>query len=321
MKPITKWRDQDEAFADVAAGLYHIMHEVVRQRQDKHARNSAPDVSRVSKSSDNVSKGPEVRADDIIKVRTDITPEKAALSRIETVAWETWELATAAQAKIQQALDTNRDLDGLVYKRSSRIKNPARIREALLTRRTEQEQDYITSVQDACGFRLITLFQSDIPKVLSLMLRLAAHDPDLGKSPFKRDGATEVTIYTDRPSSEPLSIERTVTDTIHELSFCGGLNIAPSSIAQFISAIFECEVSHFGGDVVVGVEFQIISVFEDAWGELHHKLIYSPSHSGVTDPMFLFQNRHLLTLKKMLHHVSEMTDEFKTFLQESEKRG
>jgi len=212
------------------------------------------------------------------------------------------EAARLAHARIEQALVTRSYIDRIAYSRTSRIKARPRMASKVQQLRSTDNADFQPSMlPDVLGFRIITYFQAGILEVLDILLALAQHDLRAGESPFVKDDIRRITLHSSRPDGDPLSLTRRVD----ALAKGRGLSVERSSRESLYSSVHVVLCVHVETDafdvgkilVPLQVEFQLRSVFEEAWGQLSHLLSYGRSRAIVDQKTWQL---HLGVLKALI---------------------
>lgn len=159
--------------------------------------------------------------------------------------------------------------------------------EAWHRRKKQADEDASYSpdhVTDVLGCRFVTLYQSEIPRVVEGLL--GAIDKYNQQFPECPVDASEFVIYTNRPPQDPLSI---VEDTQRIVRRSALFKDVPAIIREpesrksaYSSVHFvfahEVEIQHAGKAMTperVSFEVQIRDIFEEGWGEVQHDLLYS----------------------------------------------
>lgn len=196
--------------------------------------------------------------------------------------------------KIMSTLEDDQQLRSICYHMKGRIKRWNRVVEKVLERHKGGRTDYtVGHITDACGFRLIALFQNDVALALRQVLSFVGNHAD---ALFPR--VREIKFYTSRPVSDPLSIEREVEKVVDD---CGHRTVytreTKDSLYSSVHIVMDLEV-HDENHVpqIVGVEFQIRSAFEEVWGEIEHKLRYSANRGVIESTSW---DKHLNALKAL----------------------
>ncbi len=149
-------------------------------------------------------------------------------------------------------------------------------------------------VTDAYGCRYVTLYQSDIPGVVAELLQ----SMDEFNHHLARDAQpiqpVEFVIYTNRTDTDPLSIVNKTLSVVRESKFANLIDkkdIRPPenrksaySSVHFVFArsIFK-DLSKPETEVVVRFEIQLRDIFEEGWGEVQHRLLYSEKDNEAAD--------------------------------------
>lgn len=187
--------------------------------------------------------------------------------------------ARSAQETIHSIMGKHPMLDRITYSLTSRVKSIRRMAEKYSTIHTCDTSFTPEHLPDICGFRIITYFQSGIMEGLELLLALAKHEPTLGPSPFQRDEIRAISLYTSRHENDPLSITRPVGEIVTAANLNPKFELSTretlySSVHVVLACQTTIETAHGSETCVIPVEFQIRSVFEEAWGQISHILSY-----------------------------------------------
>lgn len=172
-------------------------------------------------------------------------------------------------------------------------------------------------VTDAAGLRVVTLFQPDMIEVVSHLLKMISHDENVAHSPFHRGDLREVLIFTNRPDKDPLSIAGVVHQTVISAGFGNVCKPPEASESGYSSVhlIVTADVEVEGADNKTRVrpfplEIQVRTVFEDAWGEIDHKLRYTPIRGKAPGRMETW-GPHLNALKLFVDGCTQYADVIK----------
>lgn len=178
-------------------------------------------------------------------------------------------------------------LNDLAYAVNSRVKLPVRIMRKVLEMRAGRGESTPRptygphSITDACGLRIVTLFQNQIPEVVKFIIRMVAHDRTLATFPFVKNALEEVSIYTNRPLNDPVSIKDAVIKIVKDAGFSEALKEPESRKSGYSSVHIilkvEIEIEESDGSKSrkkFPIEMQIRDIFEEAWGQIDHALRY-----------------------------------------------
>src|SRR5665213_2101089 len=172
------------------------------------------------------------------------------------------------------------------------------------------------AVTDASGFRIVKLFNAEVPQSLDELLSLLNLKLNETVDPASQNGklrkVTEIEFHTSRRFDDPLSIFEGVQAAVEKHGFKlrpSAKNAAGQGTASSYSSvhvIVECEV----GDNIVGcAEIQLRSVFEEAWSEISHRLKYAPIKvARATGPLAAPNSDHLSTAWLHLDALKSLTD-------------
>ncbi|CAK0740291.1 putative RelA/SpoT domain-containing protein [uncultured Gammaproteobacteria bacterium] len=149
---------------------------------------------------------------------------------------------------------------------------------------------------DAWGCRYVTLFQSGIVELVRKLLCLIKHEEVDGikTSPFEKGGLEEVIVYSNRQPNDPLSIAGEVRSLLTDSGLLDNLSDEKkklfaqpeymksgySSVHFIVRVPIQCsEFTDFNNkDKILGyvkIEIQLRDIFEEAWGEIQHSLVYA----------------------------------------------
>jgi ppGpp synthetase/RelA/SpoT-type nucleotidyltranferase len=168
------------------------------------------------------------------------------------------------------------------YSFKGRTKTPEDIRYKVLGRRNHGKANFAASdVSDASGFRIVKLFNAEVPEALDQLLALlkTTLSPGPLKGRLKGSGVREIEFHTSRRRDDPLSIYPDVQAVVAKHGFTlkdGGKSSSYSSV----HVLLDCEVGDAPNHDVGCSEIQLRSVFEEAWGEISHRLKYAPAKTA-----------------------------------------
>lgn len=175
----------------------------------------------------------------------------------------------------------------LAYAFKGRTKSSHDIMHKVLGRRnhenaSERSPNYgPPNITDASGFRIVRLFNSEVPDALDQLLSLLTTTLPPGKLNGRlkggsaRTGIREIEFHTSRRPDDPLSIYARVRDVVqvkHGLALKPPVEGKASSYSS-VHVLLDCEVD----DIAGCSEIQLRSVFEEAWSEISHRLKYAPA--------------------------------------------
>lgn len=214
-------------------------------------------------------------------------------------AGEVHAIAEAAQKKCIPALDWLAK-EVQVYTRKDRLKGASNIYQKVIRKRQESTPGSFGSrynpehITDGWGCRFVTLFQDDILQVSKGILDLICHKPTYHNSPFEKFGLKEISIYTNRPIGDDYSVSSLFLKDleVYKSSFkdinWNEVVKAPENKKSAYSSvhfIVRVPVTIDGFDRTKSapgalgrtalIEIQVRDIFEESWGEIQHRLIYS----------------------------------------------
>ena len=226
-------------------------------------------------------------------------------AEVELEAYRVLERATHLHKRVEKLFLETNFFGRPIYSFSGRIKDRERIVKKVLARRSKDNDFSVKQIDDVCGFRCVTLYQSDIPFVIERLLSVVSGSGPI-KNLFRSDTAVKVTIHTSRLPNDPLSIAGVVEDTFRRW---GGLHTietrsSPTGYSS-IHLVFQAMFFGSGQDFSMPVEFQIRSGLEEFWGQLDHKLRYETNRGQVGNNAW---QRHLNVLKAEFDAVIQYVD-------------
>lgn len=179
-------------------------------------------------------------------------------------------------------------------------------------------------VTDASGFRIVKLFNAEVPQSLDellslLKLMLAEAATSTGN---RLADVAEIEFHTSRRLNDPLSIyeevKKVVEDT-HRLPLKPPEKDAPGqgppSSYSSVHVLLKCEVRDGDKEFAAHSEIQLRSVFEEAWSEISHRLKYAPEKlaraTGAVTPASdsdQLSDAHLNALKSLTDGCAQYAD-------------
>jgi ppGpp synthetase/RelA/SpoT-type nucleotidyltranferase len=206
------------------------------------------------------------------------------------------------------------------YAFKGRVKSADDIYKKVMGRRNHEDAErknpsyQPTQVTDASGFRIVKLFNAEVPQSLDELLSLLKLK--LKEEPASQGGklkqVVEIEFHTSRRVDDPLSIFKDIQAAVEKHGFTlkqPAQNAAGQGTASSYSSVHvlvECEVK---GDIVSRSEIQLRSVFEEAWSEISHRLKYAPIKvARATGPVAAPDSDHLSTTWLHLDALKSLTD-------------
>jgi ppGpp synthetase/RelA/SpoT-type nucleotidyltranferase len=200
-----------------------------------------------------------------------------------------------------------------------RVKREASVLEKISRKRRLRPSYNIDHVTDLVGIRFITLMRLGIADVTESLLHLLKGGAGSGK--FRQAQLQEFKQFI---SSPPRDIDPDTGESLNPLyeklrgqlaeSYPDGapveLRIEPRAQYSGVHIVIGFSVDLEGSKLVVPAEIQIRSVFEEAWGELDHKLFYKADRSGIVtgERRRLAVRRQLGILKSMLDTAADYAE-------------
>jgi hypothetical protein len=196
------------------------------------------------------------------------------------------------QKVVRKRREGKRQLERLTAERRQIRSAPSRTPEAAMRLREirheiENAREAIAynpdHVTDALGCRFVTLYQSEIPLTVSVLLaELHAFNERGGGYPVR---LKEFVIYTNRPPQDPLSITDLTIEALERSGFKDHASTIrePENRKSAYSSVHlvfdrDVDIQHTGKEPATELakfEIQIRDIFEEGWGEVQHHLLYS----------------------------------------------
>ena len=216
-------------------------------------------------------------------------------SDLETRCYAIKEAAELALAQIMPAI-TSSAIRAPAYAIKSRFKSKYDVYDKVIrkrkgNRKEKPKPDYEPeTMTDVAGVRIVTLFQPDILSVVSHLIKMIQHDDGIAASPFDKDGLLEVLIFTNRPENDPLAVARSVFKMVNDAGYHKVCK-APTASESGYSSVHLIVTTSVNVDLGLNqishqpfpVEIQVRTVFEDAWGEVDHRLRYRNARKPIEE--------------------------------------
>ena len=206
-----------------------------------------------------------------------------------------------------------RSLKSQTYQTKYRVKSRDSLKQKIQEKRLEKDENYSAHhVTDIIGIRLIVLFQQDL---ITLVERFVDFIRDFQNNPVdifngtsQIECVTEAIVYQSKDNQE-------VYDAIYK--FLSGHFVKNGFDKQFVkiekkdtkySSVHFIILGqiHIGGEVkIIPIEFQLRTVFEDAWGEIQHYLVYKNDRINGDPQKKMFGEKMLESLKGFLDNCSD----------------
>lgn len=201
-----------------------------------------------------------------------------------------------------------------VHSFKGRCKKWDEIRKKVVARRNDTkrpQRDYkVSDVTDASGFRLVNLFNAQVPESLDLLLALLKTNLPPGPAKGSVKQVKEIEFHTSRRLDDPLSIYAAVKSAVEKYGYTLESSKAASSYSS-VHVVLECQAD----GVTACCEIQLRSVFEEAWGEISHNLRYAQEKaalalgdSAIKDPIPKEYWLHLDALKSLTDGCAQYAD-------------
>src|SRR5438477_3369725 len=176
-----------------------------------------------------------------------------------------------------------------VYTFKDRVKPWYEIRDKVLGKRNHENADLrkpdyrVRDVTDASGFRIVCLFNAEIPSALEKLFALLKA-PAASTGRFAAKPIREILFFSSRRAGDPLSVLSQIEAVVDQHEHSAHFKV-PSAVDEeghtssysSVHVIVESEVGDGTNCVRSCSEIQLRSVFEEAWGEINHRLKYAPA--------------------------------------------
>lgn len=228
----------------------------------------------------------------------------------------------AGQRAYNQVLPaiTDSPIRATAYTIKGRVKTKPDIYEKVLRKREEPDkQNYEPqTMTDVAGIRIVTLFQPDLVDAVSHLLKMIKQDESVTVRPFIKDELREVLVFTNTSRKNPLSVTNQIIEVVRAAGFENALKdpmeseSGYSSVHLIVQAMAETEYATGKSKLMpFPVEIQVRTVFEDAWGEVDHKLRYRDRRKSDTTPLderLMTWLPHLNALKTYVDGCTQYAD-------------
>lgn len=224
-------------------------------------------------------------------------------------------LLRAAEQFLQSANSTiqHSNLFRNTYAVRFRVKDEERLADKIRSKKVGDPAYDFNSVTDIVGIRFITLYRQDIPAVAGKLLELLFDEAKISPNIFGKSKLMELKsfISSSIPSSDLVSIE---IDSIYKSKYDKKCEVKFEMIPQsrYSSVHMVARVPFLFGSVEysIPIEFQLRSVFEDAWAEIDHKLLYELGRFGqaVDATHRESMTQHMGVFKKILDTAADYAD-------------
>jgi ppGpp synthetase/RelA/SpoT-type nucleotidyltranferase len=200
-----------------------------------------------------------------------------------------------------------------VYAFRSRVKPPLSILHKILRKRENDPQYDHSKVTDIVGIRFITLYREDVLKVIDEICEMIAGQHAVKPCPFVPHSIREFIVYTTTIKGDTSNISGRAKKLV-ERRFGTGVVVGVRERATYSSVHILAEVLDPNPTAStppsMTIEIQIRSVFEDAWGEMDHKLRYGDKRTAqeAEEPIPSGVEAHLRHIKSLLDGVASYAD-------------
>lgn len=216
--------------------------------------------------------------------------------------------ADEARERIIQAMSIGSpSIRDIAYAINSRVKEDFKIYNKVLKKRAEKRLDYnVGNLRDIIGLRIVTLYRLDALDIIPTLLSLINSDDNpRGKNVFEPGSIEEVVIYSTNPTGDAQALPERL-NTLFETNGLGDITHVDQRPSNYSSIHLVCWCKGKYGDSLlrIPVEIQIRTAFEDAWGEIDHKLKYKSKDTKLR----LSEERAIKTALKHLNVMKAFID-------------
>nr|WP_306264365.1 metallophosphoesterase [Pararhizobium sp. IMCC3301] len=180
------------------------------------------------------------------------------------------EIASYMQAQLANKVD--------LYRHADRIKARISLTDKICRQIISGKKDYtVLNVDDVCGFRFVTLFQSDLPLLANELFK-SAYNTGSGTL-FRPATEARITIHTSRPDVDPLSVVPHIKDSLREWIGPSQIEIRQRSTSySAVHIVLRHMIKRSESDLEgMPVEFQLRSGLEEFWAHVDSQLRYALS--------------------------------------------
>jgi ppGpp synthetase/RelA/SpoT-type nucleotidyltranferase len=220
-----------------------------------------------------------------------------------------------------RCLDHSKD-SSRVYARRHRIKTEEGIEDKVHRKRNiDLIPDYKWSkITDVVGIRFITLYRNDIFQVTeTILMALCGVFEGIQPQDFNRVNLKEFRLFVSNthPKSDILinkidGLVKRIRKKNDAWKYLG-----PEEGERYSSVHFVTSLDRGDGGLKIPIEIQVRSVFEDAWGEVDHTVLYEPKREGRTQELEVqHAQRQSSAFKKMMDAASDFADAMRSLVKQ-----
>ena len=220
--------------------------------------------------------------------------------------------------RVQTFLDLCNDESWPNHKFYGRIKSVDSIVRKVKGKHDDGDRYYtVKHLDDACGFRYVTLFQSDVTGIVDRLRDIIYPDKAAAGNPFVKR-RLKVTIHTYRPLKDPLSNVELITQKFESWE---AVDLEVRTGRTGYSSVHI--VAHAGGASgksgapAFPIEFQIRHELEEVWSRVDSTLRYETNRGTVGENAW---ERHLNVLKSQFDAMIQYVEVIKDTV-DSERRS
>jgi ppGpp synthetase/RelA/SpoT-type nucleotidyltranferase len=224
-------------------------------------------------------------------------------------AYQRWENGNEVFRRVSAIFDNEflKKLPVPIYRSESRLKERARIAGKVLRRAKKGQAYSVSDVEDVCGFRFVSVFQSDVPQLMDAILKQVIRCTSV-----KFDPNLRIVVHTNRPENDPLSIRPLLGRFVEEwVGHCAIKYSNSETGYSSVHVVLDGSIPGFKR-IELPIEIQFRSGLEEFWGQLDHKLRYSDNRGTVGDNDW---DQHLNVLKAYFDAAIQYTDLIKKISQ------
>ncbi|WP_180356150.1 metallophosphoesterase [Aliirhizobium smilacinae] len=201
------------------------------------------------------------------------------------------------------------------YALKYRIKDTARISEKLKSRSSADPDYSVRKMPDVCGFRIVTMYQDQIPETVKNILALieAGAPAELGLE-FAKNHPVEIDVNVAKMDADQTAMAEAIRSAFANSSLAVRFNVKqrPTGYSSVHLVAYVTAPPPYERLEVIPIEVQIRSALEDVWGDIDYRLRYGRGRGDVGVSWM----RHLNVLKGMIDALVGYVDVIKRHSEE-----
>lgn len=193
-----------------------------------------------------------------------------------------------------------------------RVKHADAIKKKIERRKVENPDYRLGNVTDILGFRIVTLFNRDTPSIAEHLLDMLAAGGELRDSRLTQfiQYRAQSQLIPDPDGGAPMD---PIESRLREMIASRSLNIDPKFETRpyysSIHILFDYPVPNKNPAIIVPVEVQIRSAFEDAYLEIDHRLFFDVDRDkGFSEAERNAVKQEIRLLRSLLDNASDLAE-------------